>query len=66
MAAAMMEVIAQHPEVAAEVKAAIDAAENQAEIVEQQAQDDARANALETVMTDVRAVLAEVPAPPEP
>lgn len=62
----MMEVIAQHPEVAAEVKAAIDAAENQAEIVEQQAQDDARANALETVMTDVRAVLAEVPAPPEP
>ena len=39
------------PEVAAEVRAAIEAAENEAEIVEQQAQDDARANALETVMT---------------
>lgn len=64
--ASAIAVIAQYPEVAAEVKAAIDAAQNEAEIVEAQAQDDARANALATVITDVRAVLAEVPAPETP
>lgn len=46
------------PEVAAEVRAAIEAAENEAEIVEQQAQDDARANAL---IKYVREALASVP-----
>ena len=64
--ASAIAVIAQYPEVAAEVKAAIDAAQTEAEIVEAQAQDDARANALATVITDVRAVLAEVPAPETP
>lgn len=64
--ASAIAVIAQYPEVAAEVKAAIDAAQNEAEIVEAQAQDDARANALATVITDIRAVLAEVPAPETP
>lgn len=64
--ASAIAVIAQYPEVAAEVKAAIDAAQTEAEIVEAQAQDDARANALATVITDVHAVLAEVPAPETP
>lgn len=60
--ASAIAVIAQYPEVAAEVRAAIEAADTEAEIVEQQAQDDARANALSTVIVDVRGALAAVPA----
>lgn len=58
--AAAIAVIAAYPEVAAEVRDAIDGAQTAAEVVEAQAQDDARANALNTVITDVRAVLAVV------
>ena len=57
---AAIQVIAQYPDVAAEVRDAIDQAQTAAEIAEGQAQDDARANALNTVITDVRAVLQEV------
>ncbi len=56
--AAAMAVITQYPEVAAEVRDAILAAQNEAEIVEQQAQDDARANALQNAILDVRQALA--------
>lgn len=64
---AAIAVIAQYPEVAAEVRTAIDGAQTQAEIAEGLAQDQARANALSTVITDVRAVLQEVaPRPDDP
>jgi hypothetical protein len=56
---AAIAVIAQYPEIAAEVRDAIDAAQTEAEIAEGQAQDAARANALASVMTEVRTVLAE-------
>lgn len=56
---AAIAVIAQYPEVAAEVRQAIESAQTAAEIAEGQAQDDARANALATVITEVRAVLAD-------
>lgn len=64
---AAMAVIAQHPEVASEMRAAIEGAQTAAQIAEGQAQDDARANALNTVILGVRQVLAEIapdPAPP--
>lgn len=57
---AAIAVIAANPELAAQVREAIDAAQAAAEIQEQQAQDDARANALKTVISDVGAVLREV------
>lgn len=57
---AAIEVIAKYPDVAAEVRAAIDGAQTAAEIAEAEAQDEARANALATVITDVRGVLAQV------
>lgn len=56
---AAMEVIAANPEIAAQVRQAIEGAQTAAEIVEQQAQDDARANALNNVILGVRQVLAE-------
>jgi hypothetical protein len=57
--AAAIQVIAQYPDVAAEVRAAIDGAQTAAEIVEGQAQDDARANALKMVIADAGSVLSE-------
>lgn len=58
--AAAMEVISTHPEVAAQVRVAIEGAQTAAEIAEQEAQDEARANALSTVIVGVRQTLAEV------
>lgn len=57
---AAISVIAQYPDVAAEVRQAIEGAQTAAEIAEGQAQDEARANALNTVILGVREVLAEV------
>lgn len=57
---AVMNVIAQDPALAAQVKAAIDNAHNEDEIIEQQMQDEARANALATSMQTVRDILAAV------
>ena len=56
---AAMAVIAQNPELAAQVRAAIDGAQSAAEIQEAAAQDDARANALSTMVVNVRGILAE-------
>lgn len=53
---------------AAQVKAAIDAAEAEAVVQEQQAADDARANALNQLIVSLRSTLAEVASsenPPE-
>lgn len=57
---AAMEIIVQHPEVAAQVRQAIEGAQTAAEIAEGQAQDEARANALNTVLLGVRETLAQV------
>jgi hypothetical protein len=57
--AAAMAVIAQNPELAQQVREAIDGAQTAAEIQEAQAQDDARANALSNVILEVRQVLAD-------
>ena len=57
--AAAMAVIAEHPEVAQQVREAIDGAQAAAVEVEAQAQDDARANALSQMIVGVRGVLAE-------
>lgn len=57
---AAIAVIAANPELAVQVREAIDAAEAAEVLAEQQAQDDARANALQTVISDVGAVLREV------
>ena len=62
---AAMGVISQYPEVAAEVRAAIEGAQTAAEIAEGQAQDEARANALNNVILGVRETLAAA-APDEP
>jgi hypothetical protein len=56
---AAMAVIAQDPVMAAQVRAAIDGAQTAAEIEEAAAQDDARANALNTMVVNVRGILAE-------
>ena len=56
---AAMEVISQYPDVAQEVRAAIEGAQAAAEVAEGQAQDDARANALNTVILGVRQTLAD-------
>ena len=56
---AAMAVIAQNPELAAQVREAIDNAQTEAEIAEQAAQDDARANALQNIIHGVRGVLAD-------
>lgn len=53
-------IIAADPELAARVRAAIDAAEAAEVLQEQQAQDDARANALQGVISTVGATLREV------
>lgn len=57
--AAAMAVIAQDPAMAAQVRAAIDGAQAAAEIEEAAAQDDARANALSSMIVGVRGILAE-------
>jgi len=57
--AAAMAVIAQYPELAQQVREAIDGAEAAAVDAEAQAQDDARANALSQMIVGVRAVLAD-------
>ena len=57
--AAAMAVIAQNPELAAEVRVAIEEAQNSAAVAEDQAQDEARANALNNLVLGVRATLAE-------
>lgn len=56
---AAMAVIAQDPVMAAQVREAIDNAQTAAEIEEAAAQDDARANALNTMVVGVREVLAQ-------
>lgn len=58
--AATMNIIAQDPALAAQVKAAIDNAHNQDEIIEAEMQDEARANALATSMQNVRDILNAV------
>lgn len=57
--AAALEVIAHYPDIAAEVRDAIDGAQAAAVIAEQQAQDDARANAVTNVMSEVRQKLRD-------
>jgi hypothetical protein len=57
--AAAMAVIAQDPVMAQQVRDAIDGAEAAAVEAEAQAQDDARANALASMIVGVRAVLAD-------
>lgn len=57
--AAAIQVISQDPVMAQQVREAIDNAQTEAEIAEQQAQDDARANALRSVIVDVRGALAQ-------
>jgi hypothetical protein len=56
---AAMAVIAQDPVMAAQVREAIDNAQTAAEIEEAAAQDDARANALNAMVVNVRGILAE-------
>lgn len=64
--AAAMAVISQYPDVAAEVRTAIEGALTEAQVQEQQAADDARANALNQLIVGVRQTLSEaVEAPPE-
>lgn len=59
--AAAMSVIAQHPEIAAQVHDAVEGVtRDAAAVAEEQAQDDARANALASAIADVRAVLVSV------
>ena len=57
--AAAMAVIAQDPVMAQAVREAIDNAQTTAEIEEAAAQDDARANALNAMVLNVRGILAE-------
>lgn len=57
--AAAMAVIAQDPVLAQQVRDAIETAQTEAEIAEQQAADDARANALNQLIQGVRSTLAE-------
>ena len=57
--AAAMAVISQDPVMAQQVREAIDGAQTAAEIAEGQAQDDARANALSSMIVGVRGILAE-------
>ena len=57
--AAAMAVIAQNPELAQQVREAIDGAQAAAVVEEAQAQDDARANALSQLIVGVRDVLAD-------
>lgn len=56
---AAMAVIAQNPELAQQVREAIDNAQTEAQIAEEKAADDARANALANMIVGVRGVLAE-------
>jgi hypothetical protein len=56
---AAMAVIAQDPVMAQAVREAIDNAQTAAQIEEAAAQDDARANALSTMVVNVRGILAE-------
>ena len=56
---AAMAVIAQNPELAQQVREAIDGAQTAAAIQEAAAQDDARANALSQMIVGVRGILAE-------
>lgn len=62
---AVIQVIAANPELAQQVRDAIDAAEAAAVVEEQQAADDARANALSQLIVGVRSTLAEAAAPEE-
>lgn len=57
---ATMAVIAADPELAARVREAMDAAEAAKVLEEQAAQDDARANAIQTMISGVGAMLREV------
>lgn len=57
---AVVAVIAADPELALRVRAAIDAAEAEKVVEEQAAQDDARANVLQGVISDVGALLRQV------
>jgi hypothetical protein len=57
---ATMAIIAADPELAARVRSAMDAAEAEEVLAEERAQDDARANALSSVISQVGAVLREV------
>jgi hypothetical protein len=57
---AAIAVIAANPELAVQVREAIDAAEAAEVMTEENRQDDARANVLQSVISDVGAVLREV------
>lgn len=56
---AALGVIAQHPDIAAEVKAAVAAAQAPSDVTDGQAQDDARANVITTLINNVSSVLDE-------
>jgi hypothetical protein len=62
---ALNTILAQHPEVAAKVAAAVDGATPDPVVVEEKAQDDARANALNRVIDAARDHLESVK-PPTP
>lgn len=57
---AAIEVIAANPDLAVQVRQAIDAAQAAEVVAQEQAQDDARANALKNVISSVGATLREV------
>jgi hypothetical protein len=54
---AALAVIAQYPEVAAEVKTAIDSAENPTVLTEGEAQDEARANVITNLLDNLGSAL---------
>lgn len=64
---AALQVIAQYPEIAAQVRDAIDGAQTAAEIQQGQAQDDARANVIANLIVGARdALAAAAPRPTDP
>lgn len=60
---AVLAVIAQYPEVAAEVRAAIDTAQAAAAAAEERMADDARANSLQLMINQARDALAQAATP---
>jgi hypothetical protein len=58
---AALSVIAQHPDVAAEVKTAIDAVDLPAVVTDGEAQDEARANVITNLLDDFGSALEPTP-----
>jgi hypothetical protein len=54
---AALDVIAAHPDIAAEVKTAVDAAQPPSDVAQGQAQDDARANVIDNLINDFSSAL---------